>query len=271
MVARPTIVVTGACGNLGGKLVTALAHRYSIRCLDRKPAKDVLVADLSRYEKSWVSLFEGADTVLHFAAEPLPTSSWAQVQRGNIIATGNVLRASREHGIRRVVFASTNQIMAGYRFSDALVTTTMPPAPLNPYAVSKLFCEEAGRAFAAETGIPFIALRIGNILPGENIPHAEMGIGTWGQQMWLSNRDFADGVQAAIDAPDVSFAVLNLVSNNPGMRWDLSHTRQILGFEPKDGFTAIASPAVVAEDEAARVARLVPGQWLDQSFRPLRG
>jgi len=69
----------------------------------------------------------------------------------------------------------------------------------------------------------------------------------------------------------VPFAVVNLVSNNPGMRWDLSQTRRILGFSPQDGFTAIASPEVVAEDAAARLARLVPGQWLDQSFQPLRG
>jgi NAD+ dependent glucose-6-phosphate dehydrogenase len=98
-----------------------------------------------------------------------------------------------------------------------------------------------------------------------------MGIGLWGQQMWLSNRDFLDGIQAAIDVPDVPFAILNLVSNNPGMRWDLSQTRQILGFSPQDGFTSIASPEDVAEDAAARLARLVPGQWLDQRFQPLRG
>jgi NAD+ dependent glucose-6-phosphate dehydrogenase len=268
---KQNIVVTGARGNLGGKLAAALRGRYSLRCLDLRAGNDTVAADLSTYDESWTHHFAGADTVLHFAGEPLPTASWDRVHRGNIVATGNVLRASRTHGVRRVIFASTNQIMAGYRFSDLLVTTTLPPAPLNPYAVSKLFCEEAGRAFAAETGISFIALRIGNIHPGENIPHAGMGIGLWGQQMWLSNRDFLDGVQAAIDVPGVPFAILNLVSNNPGMRWDLSQTRQILGFSPQDGFTSIASPEDVAEDAAARLARLVPGQWLDQSFQPLRG
>lgn len=271
MMDRPIIVVTGARGNLGGKLAAALRNRYSLRCLDLRAGDGVIAADLGTYDESWTHHFAGADTVLHFAGEPLPTTSWARVHRGNIVATGNVLRASRTHDVRRVIFASTNQIMAGYRFADALVTTTMPPSPLNPYAVSKLFCEEAGRAFAAETGISFIALRIGNILPGENVPHAGMGIGLWGQQMWLSNRDFLDGVQAAIDVPDVPFAILNLVSNNPGMRWDLSQTRQILGFSPQDGFTSIASPEDVAEDAAARLARLVPGQWLDQRFQPLRG
>lgn len=265
------IVVTGARGNLGGKLAAALRSRYSLRCLDLRPGDDIISADLSTYDESWTRHLAGADTVLHFAGEPLPTASWDRVHRGNIVGTGNVLRASRAHGVRRVIFASTNQIMAGYRFTDLLVTTTMPPSPLNPYAVSKLFCEEAGRAFAAETGISFIALRIGNIHPGENIPHAGMGIGLWGQQMWLSNRDFVAGVQAAIDVPNVPFAIVNLVSDNPGMRWDLSQTRQVLGFSPQDGFTAIASPEVVAEDAKARLARLVPGQWLDQSFQPLRG
>jgi len=147
----------------------------------------------------------------------------------------------------------------------------MPPAPLNPYAVSKLFCEEAGRAFSAETGISFIALRIGNILPAENVPHPGMGIGIWGQQMWLSNRDFVEAIQAAIEVREVPFAILNLVSNNSGMRWDLTETRQVLGFFPNDGFACHAAPEDVAEDNMARLARLVPGQWLDQRFQPLRG
>jgi uronate dehydrogenase len=161
--------------------------------------------------------------------------------------------------------------MAGYRFSDRTVTTDMPPTPLNPYAVSKLLCEEAGRAFAAETGISFIALRIGNIQPGENIPHAGMGIGVWGQQMWLSNRDFVAGIQAAIVVPNVPFAILNLVSNNPGMRWDLKETQRVLGFFPQDGFASHASHEDVAEDEKARRAHLVPGQWLDQRFQLMHG
>jgi NAD+ dependent glucose-6-phosphate dehydrogenase len=271
MADKPTFVVTGSRGNLGGKLTAALRDRYSLRCLDVRGGDGAFTADLGSYDESWARQFRGAESVLHFAGAPLPTTPWADAHRGNIVATGNVLRASREHAVRRVIFASSNQIMAGYRFADVLVSTEMPPAPLNPYAVSKLFCEEAGRAFAAETGISFIALRIGNILPAENMPHPGMGIGIWGQQMWLSNRDFLDGVQAAIDVTDVPFAVLNLVSNNPGMRWDLSETKRVLGFFPKDGHVSVASAEDVAEDEVARTARLVPGQWLDQRFQPLRG
>lgn len=271
MATSNTLVLTGARGNLGGKLAAALSSKYVLRRLDLLDGDDCITADLGDYDDSWTRHFAGAQTVLHFAGEPLPTSSWAHVHRGNIVATANVLRASRMYGVRRVVFASTNQIMAGYRFSDKLVTTDLPPTPLNPYAVSKLLCEEAGRAFAAETGISFIAFRIGNIGPGDNVPHPGMGIGLWGQQMWLSNRDFVDAVRAAIEVRDVPFAILNLVSNNSGMRWDLTETRRVLGFAPQDGFACHASPEDAAEDNLARSACLVPGQWLDQRFRPLRG
>jgi NAD+ dependent glucose-6-phosphate dehydrogenase len=271
MAAKAPLVLTGTRGNLGGKLAAALSPAYALRCLDLLGGEDCSTADLGTYDDSWTRHFEGAQTVLHFAGEPRPTAPWALVHRANIVATANVLRASRMHGVRRVIFASTNQVMAGYRFSDEIVTTNMPPTPLNPYAVSKLFCEEAGRAFSSETGISFIAFRIGNIQPGENVPRPAMGIGLWGQQMWLSNRDFVEGIQAAIVVPDVSFAILNLVSNNPGMRWDLAETHRVLGFSPMDGFASHPAPEDVAEDHMARLARLVPGQWLDQRFHPMRG
>ena len=45
-----------------------------------------------------------------------------------------------------------------------------------------------------------------------------MAMGRWGQEMWLSDEDFLNGVLAAILTRNVSFATLNLMSNNPGMR-----------------------------------------------------
>lgn len=271
MTHRPRLVITGALGNLGAKLSNALVSDHELRRIDLRTVGDCIASDIAEYDPTWAALFEGADTVLHFAGDSQPTASWNSVSRANIMGTSNVLRAAREHKVRRVVFASTNQVMAGYRFLEGPVSSSMPPTPLNPYAVSKLFGEEAGRAYAAETGRSFIALRIGNIMPAENVPHAGMGIGLWGQQMWLSNRDFLDGVRAAISAPDVHFAIVNLMSRNPGMRWDLTETERVLGFRPHDGFTPQLSPEDLVEDATARQARLSPGQWLDQRFQPLRG
>ncbi len=93
-----------------------------------------------------------------------------------------------------------------------------------------------------------------------------MGIGVWGQQMWLSNGDFLDGVQAAIDVQNVPFAVLNLVSNNAGMRWDLAETRRVLGFHPKDGHASVASLEDIAEDNAARTPASFPANGWTSDF-----
>ncbi|MBI4923296.1 MAG: NAD(P)-dependent oxidoreductase [Devosia nanyangense] len=268
-----TVLITGAAGNVGAKLAAHLSTdpRYALTRMDLKGGPGILGADLATYSDDWASEFEGVDTVFHLAGEIRPKASWAQVHRGNVLLTGNVLRASRRAGVRRVVFASTNQVVGGYRFRDELVTADLPPAPLNPYGVSKLICEELGRAFAAETGISFIAFRIGNFPPGNEAPGPWLGIGAWGQEMWLSSRDMLNAMERAIEAESVDFAVLNLVSDNPGMRWDIEATKRSIGYAPRDGHRAEVTDEVAAEDAEARASVLIPGSWLDQFGRRLEG
>lgn len=266
---KRVVLVTGAAGNIGGKLAAhfATTAAYDLRLIDQVAGDGVIAADLAAYDDAWAKTFAGVDTVVHLAGEPRGNASWAMVQRANIVATQNVLRAARAAKIRRVVFASTNQVMLGYRFRDGIVTTDMPPAPLSPYGISKLFGEELGRGFAAETGISFIALRIGYFQRGENLPGPAMVIGLWGQQMWLSNGDMKRAVEGAIEVENVSFAVVNLVSNNAGMRWDLEHTRKTIGYVPRDAHTPVMTPEREAEDAEARGLTTAPGTWLNERFQ----
>jgi uronate dehydrogenase len=53
--------------------------------------------------------------------------------------------------------------------------------------------------------------------------------------MWLSDGDFCHGVERAVLAEGIGFAVVNLMSDNPGMRWDIAPTQRILGYAPRDG------------------------------------
>jgi NAD+ dependent glucose-6-phosphate dehydrogenase len=268
------VLITGAAGNIGAKLAAHFkgTGQYDLVLVDRVTGDGIAAADLSVYDESWAGLFQGVDTVVHMAGEPRGTASWAMVIPANIRATQNVLRAARAAKIRRVVFASTNQVMLGYRFRDENpVTTDLPPMPLSPYGVSKLFGEEIGRAFAEETGISFIALRIGYFQRGENKPGPHMKIGEWGQSMWLSNADMNHAVERAIEAENVPFAVVNLESDNPGMRWDLEHTRKTIGYEPKDGAPIILETKNRADDAAARDLRVKPGTWLDENFTEVKG
>jgi uronate dehydrogenase len=270
------VLVTGAAGNIGRKLIAALSADpgLAIVAADRSAAPGILALDVASWSDRWAELFATVDIVIHLAGESRPTARWDEVHPANVLGTANVLRASREAGVRRVVFASTNQIMGGYRFLERRMDADAPPLPLNPYAVSKLIGEEMGRAFAAETGRDFLALRIGNIMRGDNVPGPHMRLGRWGQEMWLSDRDMVAGMRRAIAAGPLGFAMLYLVSDNPGMRWDIAPGRELIGYVPRDGQAAVITEEVAAMDEAARKAVLVPGGWLDQygnrleAFRP---
>lgn len=261
-----TILITGASGNIGSKLSAFLAPDYKLRLLDVEDGPNIIVSDLTEYDDEWARHFDGVDTVIHLAGEMRPTASWSECHSGNVVGTSNVLRACRKYAVRRVVYASSNQVMAGYRLLEGNVTTEMSPKPLNPYGISKLICEEMCRSLAAETDISVIALRIGYIDPGENIPGPDMAIGLWGQQMWVSNRDVLSAVKCAIIVENGSFSIFNLVSNNKGSRWEIDSARSAIGFVPQDQHDPVMLQANIEDDEKAKKAVLVPGYWLDQYF-----
>jgi hypothetical protein len=56
--------------------------------------------------------------------------------------------------------------------------------------------------------------------------------------MWLSNRDYCQLMDRCLTATLPSkFAILNGMSANTGMLWDLEDTRRLVGFEPQDDVT----------------------------------
>jgi hypothetical protein len=253
-----TVVITGARGNLGTKLrghFTGLG--WTVRLLDVQAGGDPAIheADLATYSDSWASHLAGADAVVHLAGNPSPSASWSSVQRLNIDLTQNVYEAAARHGARRVIFASSNWTMAGHRFAAFPLTTDHEPAPVNPYGISKLMGEHIGRAYAAHRGVSSISFRIGYCQTGDNLPGPHMGWGVWGQQMWLSNRDLCQAMERAVLVENLPVAVLNLMSDNPGMRWDIETTRRMIGYAPQDGHVAVATPDIEQDTLAARSAR----------------
>ncbi len=231
------IVITGAAGNLGRKIASHLESRndYDLTLLDINPGDDseIVSADLSRSDDSWEQHFEGVDTVVHMAAEPRPHAPWESLEKLNIDLTINVYTAAVAKGARRLIFASSNWAMGGYRDEKVPITHDLPTRPVSNYGVTKVVGERIGKLFSERHGLSVICLRIGTVGGGENRP--DPALPHWFQWMWLSNRDLCEAVEKAIDAENVQFAVLNLMSSNAGMRWDLSETCRVLGYEPRDG------------------------------------
>jgi NAD+ dependent glucose-6-phosphate dehydrogenase len=250
-----TVLITGAAGNLGAKLRHHLEGRYDLRLLDSDPRGDatILRADLGRWDARWVERFRGADAVVHLAADPTAHQTWPNLLGPNVDAVVNVLLASVAGGVRRVVYASSNHVLGGYLDDpEPRLTTDLPPRPgahyvsageardSTPYGSAKLFGERVGQCFAeAHPGLSVVAVRIGWVRPGANRPEdvpAERG--PWFRLMWLSNRDYCQLMERCLraDLPG-PFAVVNGMSANTGMRWDIEATRRLVGYEPQDDVT----------------------------------
>lgn len=261
------VIITGSEGNLGRKAFAALRglHGVAVTGIDRTSPSDgepvttddgrftAVVADLHAYDPSWTASFAGADVVLHLAGEPRPVATWEEVRRSNIDLSHHVLRAVEEHGVPRLVVASSNWVVGGHRFGRVRLTPSTPAMPVNAYGCSKAAVERACAALHDRVGTHVLALRIGYCQPGANVPGPHMAFGRWGQQMWLGDDDWAQAVVGACTAPWSGFEVVNVISANSGMRWDLTDTERVLGYRPRSHHTPRLTVRRRLEDRAAMV------------------
>jgi nucleoside-diphosphate-sugar epimerase len=200
-----TVLVSGACGNLGRKVIEALAaapwcgrvigidrHDDNAGFSAEARSRLVLVAgDLTRPDGAWRQALSGVDAVVHLAfINPVPDASWGQ-SLASFDMTANLLLAATEAGVRRFVFASSNHVMGGYKdapLADAMgpgrLTTSLEPAPgtrwhngprivdSTAYATSKVMGERLCQAVTQAPGntLTSVSVRIGWTQSGENDP-----------------------------------------------------------------------------------------------------
>lgn len=248
-----TILITGAAGNLGGKLRRHLEGRYPLRLLDRDTAgdPDIIPADLASWG-GWADAFRGAEVVVHLAADPTADQSWPSVVGPNLDALINAFHAAARHGARRVVYASSNHVFGGYKDRDepalheglparpgTRYTSAGEPRDSTPYAAAKLFGERLGKCLADSHGLEVVAVRLGWVWRGENRPgDLPATREAWFHQMWLSNRDYCQFMERCLTAAlPAKFVALNAMSDNAGMRWSLEAARAVLGYQPQDDVT----------------------------------
>ena len=180
------IVVTGGAGFIGSALARALVARGDdVSVLDnfstgkRENLQD-LAGQLAVVEGDILDavlldrVFAGADVVFHEAAIPsVPRSLAAPLPSHNANATGtlNVLEAARRCQVRRVVYAGSS---SAYGEPPSLpVVETMAPAPLSPYAVSKLAGEHYLRVYARVFGVQTVSLRYFNVFGPRQDPNSQ--------------------------------------------------------------------------------------------------
>lgn len=234
---RRKVLVTGASGRIGTSFSNLAQDRYDLTLMV-KPGEDystiegcgeIVECDLADLAKLKV-LCDGMDTILHLAAEPSAFATWNSILPNNIIGTYNLFAAAKSVACRRVVFASSIHAVSGYA-SDVQVKTSDPINPGDLYGVSKVFGEALGRYMAEQEGVSCVVVRIGAAMPMERAAHQHS---LYMLDAFISFEDLQHLFELAIEDERLRFAIVHGVSNNRFKRLDISTTRTILGYEPKD-------------------------------------
>ena len=133
----------------------------------------LIKGDIRDY-KAVEAAVEGIDYVLHLAAVPSVPQSIANPRMTNEVNIGgtlNVLEASRQAGVKKLVFASSCAI---YGDDPRLPKTEdMAAAPMSPYAIHKLTGEYYCKLYWELYHFPTVALRFFNIFGPHQDPASD--------------------------------------------------------------------------------------------------
>jgi nucleoside-diphosphate-sugar epimerase len=177
------VLVTGGAGFIGSNLVEQLLVRGAeVRVLDNFSSGhrrnlagvmddvELIEGDLRSYERVNHAV-RGCELVFHQGALPsVPRSVQDPLTSSdvNVGGTLNVLLAARDHGVRRVVFASSSSIYGD--LPGLPRTEEMPVSPVAPYAVSKLAAEHYCHVTTKVYGLETVSLRYFNVFGDRQDP-----------------------------------------------------------------------------------------------------
>jgi nucleoside-diphosphate-sugar epimerase len=241
MAESRTVLVTGSAGRIGQAAVRELKTRgHFVRGLDLVPTPGA--------DESVVGNITDADAVrraavgtwglIHLAATPDDDDFLTKLLPNNIVGVYHVLEAARLAGVRRLVLASSGQVVWWQRFTGPLpIGADVQPTPRGWYAATKLFQEAAGRAYAEAHGLSVIVVRLG-WCPRTPEHVAELARTPWGQDVYLSPGDAGRFFACAIEAPgDIRFAVLYACSRPVRQEvYDSRPAQELIGYEPRDAY-----------------------------------
>jgi UDP-glucose 4-epimerase len=182
MSPKKTVFFTGGAGFIGMHVVPLLVERgYQVRIFDNmfrgdrdKVAELVATGNVElidqdvRYGGAVHQAMRGCDHVIHFAAVSINKSEADPYESIdiNMVGNHNVFAAAADHGVRRLVFASSASVYGE--------PTRLPMHeddelhPLTPYCISKRAGEDLLGFYQRRSGLSWIALRFFNVYgPGQ--------------------------------------------------------------------------------------------------------
>jgi nucleoside-diphosphate-sugar epimerase len=225
----PTVCVTGAAGKVGRySVLDLLAHGYDVVATDVVPRPGFLPgegdlaylqADLEDFGDT-AEVLAGCEAVVHLANVPAPgLVPPARTFTRNTAMNGNVFLAAAQLRLRRVVWASSETTL-GLPFDPPRyvpVDEAHYPIPKSTYALSKVVAETAAGHISGWSGIPFVALRLSNVILPETYAsfpdwQDDPGARRWNLWSYIDVRDAAIACRLGLEA-DVTGARSYVIAN----------------------------------------------------------
>ena len=250
------LLLTGAAGGLGLVLRPRLADMASIvRISDiaelrgAAPHEECVRCDLGDYD-AMLALLDGVDAVVHLGGMSTD-GPFEPILNANIRGVYNLYEAARIHGVKRVLFASSNHVVGFHKQTDQL-DATAAMRPDGNYGVSKAFGESLSRFYFDRYGIETVCMRIGSSFP-KPIDHRMLST-------WLSYDDLTALIACALFAPTVGHSIVYAASDNAPSWWDNRYATH-LGWTPKDSSEPFRSAieATVAKLDTTDAAAVYQG------------
>ncbi len=197
------IFITGATGNVGSYLCKALSDKgFDVVGSDRRQADDKTVSSLELNLLDWEATektIQNFDAVIHFGNHSY-TGHPQTVFNENCAMNMNVFQAAAHAGVRKVIFASSIQVLASEGPGTVLQTeepdfpsfpldSHTPAKPSNSYALSKKTGEDMLSYFSSLYPIEGTALRLPTMIPPKHMkrehPPSNIGL-TWIRQAFAA-------------------------------------------------------------------------------------
>lgn len=230
------ILLTGATGRIGASFFEYARDRYHFRLAARRIDRmgdtgdhETISLDVADLEACQAACKE-IDTVVHLAADPSTQADfYGSLLDSNVKGAYNIFRAAADQGCRRVVYASSIQLIEGYPL-DTQAHPDMPTKAVNMYGACKAFAEATAHYFAAKEGLSCLCVRVGNYAGNSDSMEADARR----LSAWISERDMNHLFERCIEVADLPFAILHGVSDNRFKRMDIRSTRELVDYAPQD-------------------------------------
>ncbi len=223
------MVLTGAAGTIGRAVAGLLPVAWELALTDLRETGSIATLDVTD-GSACAEAFAGADAVVHLAGVPEPDASWDRLRGPNVAGLHEVARAAADRDVRRLVLASSLQAVSAYP-DELQVRATDPPRPANLYGATKAWAEAIGSWIASSSAISVVALRIGHF--GVTVPAGDEATPR-NLAAWLSPRDCAELIRAAVEADVDGFTVVSGVSANRHRQATHGPSERAIGYRPRD-------------------------------------